>query len=242
MSKKSYHMKIPKSILVLILVILSVKPGTSNAQETRSYSTSGGEIIFSWADASTDSFDLDIITRFSPVLNIQWQYHYDLNNNFGLFTGLNIRNVGFIFDDPTAVDTRYKARSYTLGIPASVKIGKMKGFFLFGGYELEFPFNYKQKKFVNEDKVEKITSWFSNRTPTIYQSFFAGFQTPFGTQLKFKYYFTNFFNEKYAADDGNGGVIHPYEGISANVFYVSLSFQFMHKKKTTSGTTGDVKM
>ncbi len=218
------------SLLFMMLAFAGISSAQEPSAQKKAYTTSGGEIIFSWAEASQGGFDADVITRFSPVLNIQIQAHRDFGSQFGLFSGVNIRNVGYIWDDPTAVNTRYKARSYTLGIPLALKLGKMNGFFLFGGYEIEFPFNYKEKKFVNEDKVEKNTSWFSNKTPTLYNTFFAGIQTPFGTQIKFKYYVTNFFNKGYTAQDSNGNSYHPYESLEANVFYVSLSFQFMKGK------------
>jgi hypothetical protein len=206
--------------------------GQESTPQKKSYTTTGGELIFSWAEATQGGLDANVITRFSPVLNIQIQAHRDFSKQFGLFSGINIRNVGYIWDDPTAVNTRYKARSYTLGIPLALKLGKMEGFYLFGGYEIEFPFNFKEKKFVNEDKVEKNTSWFSSKTPTLYQSFLAGIQTPYGTQIKFKYYITNFFNKDYTAQDSNGNSFKPYESIDANVFYVSLSFQFLKGRKS----------
>ena len=191
------------------------------------YTTTGGEWIFSWADAKQSSLDVDIITRFSPVINIQSQVHLDKTDKFGFFTGLNLRNIGFIWDDPIVPSTRYKARAYTVGIPVGFKVGNMTGVYLFGGYELELPFNYKEKIFVNEDKEDKEVYWFSNRIPGLYQSLFVGIQTPYGTQLKFKYYMTNFFNKDYTANDGQGGTFKPYAGFDANVFYVSLSFQIL---------------
>jgi hypothetical protein len=220
-----------KLILSILLINFSINSfAQSPAGGNSFYTTSGGEIIFSWAEVTKDSLSCDVITRFSPVLNLQFFLHRDLSQHFGVFSGMCIRNVGFIFDDPTTVNTRYKARTYTLGIPISLKAGKMDGFFIFGGYEIEFPFNYKEKKFVNEDKVEKNTSWFSDKTPSIYHSFFAGFQTPFGTQIKFKYYITNFFNKSYVAADENGDRFNPYANIDAKVFYVSLSWQLFHGK------------
>jgi hypothetical protein len=223
------------NIRYALFVLASICLLKANGQETKSnkkfYSTSGGEIIFSWAEASKEGLDATVITRFSPVLNIQYQLHRDFSERIGFFTGIGIRNVGFIYDDPTEVNTRYKARSYTLGIPLALKVGNMKGFYFFGGYELELPFNYKEKKFVNDDKVDKITTWFSDRTPSFYQSYFLGFQTPYGTQIKFKYYMTNFFNKNYAANDGSGNTIYPYKDIEANVFYVSLSLQLFSGSK-----------
>jgi hypothetical protein len=191
------------------------------------YTTTGGEWIFSWVDAQQNGLDVDAITRFSPVVNIQSQMHYDVSDRLGFFSGVNLRNVGFIWNDPLQPSTKWKARSYTLGIPIGFKVGDMTGLHLFGGYELELPFNYKEKKFVNEDKVSKNNYWFSNRTPGLYHSLLVGIQTPYGMQVKFKYYLTNFFNKSYAANDGSGNIVYPYQNFEANVFYVSLSFQVL---------------
>ena len=211
-----------------ILLIIGMTVGMVHAQATKEpkkwYSTSGGELIFSWADASKDGADATVITRFSPVLNIQYQAHYDMSNHFGFFTGLSIRNVGFIYDLPYEESTRYKARAYTIGIPVALKLGEMNGVHLFGGYEFEVPFNFKTKKFVNEDKVEKISDWFSDKTPGFYNTVFLGIQGPSGVQMKFKYYLTNFFNKDYKEADGT----MPYAGFDANVFYFSLSFQILN--------------
>jgi hypothetical protein len=191
------------------------------------YSTTGGEVIFSWADVTKADEPASSIVRFAPVFNFQYQLNKDFSNHIGLLTGVNIRNIGFIFDDPTTINTRYKARAYTIGVPIGLKLGNMDGSCLFGGYEIELPFNYKEKKFVNEVKTEKNTSWFSDKTPTIYQSFFVGFKSVFGAQLKFKYYMTSFFNKDYSADNGSGVMVYPYKNINANVMYISLSFQVL---------------
>lgn len=217
---------LPTMKATLIFFVLLFNAILSHGQKSV-YTTTGGEWIFSWANAKSGGLDVSTITRFSPVINIQSQAHYDLNDKFGFFSGLSLRNVGFIYDDPSNPNTRYKARTYTIGIPLALKVGNMTRTFLFGGYEIEFPFNFKEKKFVNEEKVDKSTSWFSNKTPGVYHTVFVGFQSPQGTQLKFKYYMTNFFNKDYAANDGSGGVIYPYQNFDANVFYISLSFQIL---------------
>ena len=218
-------------IIGLSLVVMSMAINPVWSQDTGElktfYTTLGGEIIFSWADASVDGEKANTIIRFSPVFNLQSQLHWDKSEKLGFFSGLTIRNVGFIFDDPTQVNVRYKMRSYTLGIPFAVKFGNMYGTFFFGGYELEFPFNFKEKKFVNEDKEDKSSDWFSKRTPGIYHSVFAGVQAPYGIQLKFKYYMTNFVDKDYVANDGNGNATYPYQNFKANVFYISLSWQFL---------------
>lgn len=204
----------------------------SSATHKKVYVSTGGEIIFSWADAKVNGMDAKSILRFAPAFNFQTQLHYDLSHSFGLFTGLNLRNVGFIYDDPTVINTRYKMRAYTLGVPLALKIGNMNRTYLFGGYEIEVPICFKEKKFVNEDKVSKSSDWFSQRTPSIYQSAFVGVHIPYGLELKFKYYLTNFVDQDYAANDGNGNVIYPYKDLEAKVFYVSLSLQLRHLPKT----------
>ena len=80
---------------------------------------------------------------------------------------------------------------------------------------------------MNEDKEDKSTAWFSDRAPTLYNTVFAGIQTPYGLQIKFKYYLDNFVDTGYTADDGNGNTIYPYKDLDANIFYVSLSFQIL---------------
>ncbi len=215
-------MKKSINLIIALSFILGIAQGQKNV-----YTTTGGEWIFSWADAKQSGVDVDVITRFAPVINIQSQVHLDKSEKLGFFTGLNLRNIGFIWDDPTVPSTRYKARAYTVGVPVGIKFGNMTGMYLFGGYEIELPFNYKEKIFVNEDKQNKEVYWFSNRIPGLYQSLFIGIQTPYGTQLKFKYYMTNFFNKDYTANDGQGGTVQPYAGFDANVFYVSLSFQIL---------------
>ena len=222
-----------KKTTLLAFMILSlfavIATNPARAQDTtkqkKIYASVGGEVIFSWADAKSNGMDATSITRFAPCFNFQNQVHFDVNKTFGFFSGLNLRNLGFIYDDPATTSTRYKLRTYTLGLPLAIKVGNMKRTYFFGGYELELPICFKEKKFVNDDKVNKSSDWFSPKTPGIYQSVFAGIHGPYGVELKFKYYLTNFVDQDYAANDGNGNIIYPYQNFEANVFYISLSFQ-----------------
>jgi len=221
-----------KSILMklgLSLLVMTFTTSLGWSQETKAqkkiYTTTGGEVILSWADAKDNGADANSVLRFAPFFNFQNQLHVDMHDKLGFFTGLNIRNIGFIYDDPVEVNTRYKLRTYSLGIPFAVKVGTMQGTFVFVGYEIELPLNFKAKTFVNEDKVSKSSDWFSKRTPGLYQSLFVGVQAPYGLQVKFKYYMTNFVDKGYVANDGNGNAIYPYQNFEANVFYISLSFQ-----------------
>ena len=209
-----------KSIIYSSLFMLV--PGMILAQDDKIYSTTSGELIFSFASINNVGDEDGGIMRFSPVINIQNWLNYDKSEKLGFFTGLSVRNVGFIYDvDET---TRIKYRTYNVGIPLGVKIGNLSDKFLFFGYELEIPVHYKEKTFVDEDKEDKDGYWFTSRVPTINHSLMAGVQLPYGATLKFKYYLTNFFDEDFTASDGQGGTYKPFEDYNVNIFYFSLSF------------------
>jgi len=207
----------------ITLFILFFGIGALAQDAKKVYTTTSGELIFSLANITDNGNEEGSILRFSPVVNIQNWVNIDKTDNFGLFTGLSVRNVGFIYDVP-GTSTRKKYRTYNLGIPVGVKIGNLSKSFLFAGYELEVPVNYKEKTFINEDKEDKDNIWFSNRVNTFNHSLMLGVQMPYGATLKFKYYLTNFFNKDYTATDSQGVQFKPYANMDVNVFYFSLSF------------------
>jgi hypothetical protein len=214
-----------KSILLSLALLIS---GALWAQSF--YTTSSGELIFSFAEINSgDEPAPQNIVRFSPFFNLQSLGNYDVNKNFGLFFGLNLRNVGFIAEDKKS-QIKKKYRVYDLGIPVGLKLGQMDGFFIYGGYELEFPFNYKEKTFENERKTDKFNVWFSDRTPPFYHALFIGLQFPYGANLKFKYYLTTFHNTDYV-EMVDGIETKPYENLEANVFYIALTFTMFRNSK-----------
>lgn len=208
-----------KFIILLFLVSFTSLPGNSQSIKS-TYILSGGELIFSFASLG-DETGLDNIIRFSPVFNAQSWRVYDYGG-YGFFHGLALRNVGFIVEDNQS-DTKYKFRTYNVGIPVGLHLELGTNSTLFAGYELEIPFNFKQKTFIDDDKEDKFNSWFSNRTPTLNHGVFVAFQFIYGTQIKFKYYLNNFFNEDYTTYI-DGVEVKPYEGFDANVFYFALTF------------------
>lgn len=196
------------------------------AQDTKQdnkkvYTTTSGELIFSFANIDYKGDETSSVLRFSPVVNIQNMVNIDKSEHFGIFTGLAIRNVGFIYDVP-GTSTRMKYRTYNLGIPIGIKIGNLSDKFLFAGYELEIPVNFKEKEFIDENKT-KNSVWFSSQVNTFNHTLMAGVQLPYGATLKFKYYLTNFFNKNYTRSDGT----KPYENSNYNIFYFSLSFALL---------------
>ncbi len=217
-----------KKRIYTLIVTLVLTTAFVHAQTNKFYTTTGGEMIFSFASIDDAGSETGNIIRWSPVFNIQILGNYDFSKNVGFFTGFDIRNVGFIYGNykpPTQESTvKKKFRNYTAGIPVGLKIGNLNKFFFYGGYEIEFPINYKEKTFENEVKTHKFNVWFSNRVPTVYHTFLVGIQFPYGGNLKFKYYLTNFHNKDFTETLSDGTQIKPYETLNANVFYFSLNF------------------
>lgn len=225
-------------LIILLCSFLSV-----NAQnEDKFYTGVSGEMIFSFANIDNNGVAGSNLVRWTPWFNVQFVGNYDFNNHVGLFFGAAIRNVGFIYDNaPNLTNVgsdeyendiiKYKFRNYDFGIPVGVKVGVLDKIFLYGGYEIEFPFTYKQKTFINDVKQDnKISDWFTSRTPAYYNTFFAGVQFPYGLNLKFKWYTSGFFNENYT-EVQNGVQVQPYQGLKANIWYFSLCFDIFNKGK-----------
>jgi len=206
----------------------------SKAQST--YGTSGIEMIFGVSDISFNDITQNSALRWTVFLNGQSYYHLDLNNNIGFYSGVAVRNVGFITKDETIEDVNYetvKRRSYTLGIPLAIKLGSFDNdMFIYGGAEYEWLFVYKEKHFLDGDKIHKDVDWFSNRTNSLIPSVFAGIALPSGLNVTFKYYLKDFMNTSYVDSFGN----RPYDNMVSQVYYISVSkvFRWASVKHTIS--------
>ncbi|HMM11320.1 MAG TPA: hypothetical protein PKE03_04405 [Bacteroidales bacterium] len=218
-----------RSILIFILISLSIS--TMSQINKKWYVTSSGEMIFSQAIVDYYGAEDGSVLRFSPFFNSQNHLNKDLNQHFGLFTGLNVRNVGFIYKYP-AQTVKTKFRSYNLGIPIGLKFGNLEKSFLYAGYEIEFPFHYKEKQFDGKHKVGKYSAWFSKKQPASYNSVMFGIQFADGTNLKFKYYLTGFFNKDWETP-GVGGPVRPNANFDVNVFYISISVDMLKAAERT---------
>lgn len=192
------------------------------------YLTSDGELILGFAGINRNGVEEQSIPRFTMFFHGQSLVHFDQNKNFGFFSGFTVRNVGFIYDEDVSIRKKY--RTYNAGIPIGFKIGDMDEMYVYGGYELELPFNYKEKTFINEEKEDKFNVWFSNRTPTFYHALFGGVRFPHGVSLKFKYYLTPFFNRNFV-QTVNGVTEKPFENLDVNTFHISLSTMITKGKK-----------
>lgn len=217
-----------KNILALSLFLFSF---SQLFAQTKIYSSSSGEMIFSFARIVKQGNNVESNLRWSPVFNLQSLVNYDFTKHVGLFHGLALRNVGFIYDIPNT-DSLKKYRTYNVGIPLGFKIGNLtKGLFLYGGYEFEIPIHYKEKTFVSENKERKVAVWFSNRVEWYTQSVFVGFNFPKGFNLKFKYYLNDFFNKDFT-ETVNGVQTRPFQQFNANVFYLALDWNVFKDVRT----------
>lgn len=211
-------MKVWYSIIICSFLLAQV----GNAQVKELYYTSGGEAIFSFADIEYNEATGGNIMRFAPVVNFQSLINYDFNQKFGVYTGFDIGNVGFIYDLPNS-NTRKKFRTYNFGFPFAVKVGNLEKLFLFGGYSLEIPVIYKEKTFEDEVFKAKSTEVFSRKNSTLAHGVFVGVQMPYGISISFKYYLNNFFNQDYQ-EKIDDNYQYPYSNAKAHIFYFSLSF------------------
>jgi hypothetical protein len=212
-----------KFIFMIFCCTFIVASGFS--QPKAPYWTTGGEMIFSFASIQDQGKDVSSAIRWAPVFNIQSMLNKDLSDKFGLFTGLAVRNVGYIYDhytEPaTEIEYKKKFRSYNLALPVGVKIGNLNGMFIYGGYEIELPFVYKEKTFdASGTKLSKMTAWFSSREELFQHGPMLGIEFPYGFNVKFKYYLSEFHNQAYVNADGS----KPYAGLKSNIWYFSLSY------------------
>lgn len=203
-----------------------------NENNKKLYSSAGLEIIFSLANVDADSSNYSNILRFAPVFNFQYFLNYDVSKNIGFFTGLDIRNLGLVRRTNNAnPEIKYKHRVYTFGLPVGIKIGNMDRTFVYLGYQIEWAWNYKQKEFVNDQKI-KFVEWNSRRVNQWQSSVLIGLNFPYGINLKFKYYFDNLLNQDFVDYDTDGNAYKPYAGQNSQIFYFSLNFFIFQPLRT----------
>ncbi len=190
--------------------------------QTELYWSSEWEFLFQGATIKDHGTKMNNNMRFTGFYHTATYIDIDFLPKAGIYTGLAIRNIGYIQDEVPDPDIdKIKRRAYTLGLPLAFKIGKLNHLYFFAGAEYEWLFHYKEKQFSGDVK-SVYKDWFSNRTKHFMPSVFAGVQFPGGVNLKAKYYLSNFLNEEYV--DGNG--VRPYAGMDVRMFYISLSFHF----------------
>lgn len=211
--------------------------------QTDIYTETGGELLFQFSeveltDAAIKSGNYEKVDnpmRFTLFFHLGQYVHMDFTNNLGLYSGLAIRNVGFISDekinpdldgDPSKLeDYKIIRRSYTLGIPLAIKLGSFDDhFFFMAGGEMEWNFAYKEKYWnanTRSGAKTKYSEWFANQTPTFIPSAFVGVQFPKGIALKFKYYLNDFIDNTYTSKNP---IFDLTRYKKTEVMYISLSW------------------
>jgi hypothetical protein len=166
--------------------------------------------------------------RYTIVLNYGQYWHVDFTNSVGFYSGLAVRNVGFIYD--TDIPTKTIRRSYNLGIPLALKLGGFdKHFYVFGGGEYELMFHYKAKRWnSNERDGAKIKDreWFSDKTRRFIPGWFVGIQFPGGFKIKYKNYIGDFLNHDYVGNDLGQQNVSFADYKKIDLHYISLCWQF----------------
>src|SRR6478609_853914 len=202
---------------IILSVIFCLTLVGSAFSQIKPYWTSGAEFIFAFANIDQNGSKGNSLLRFTPVINLQGMINKDISNKFGLFSGLAVRSVGYRMEGYTnpADNLEYKKtfRSYNFGVPIGFKVGNLDHFFLYGGYEGEVAIFYEEKTFESGDKIDKITGWFSDRQNIFQHGFLAGIQLPYGGNLKFKYYVSNFLNRDFTTTAG----VKPYNALTTHV-------------------------
>lgn len=238
MNSKFYQLLLAIPLLMFTAVSLNAQFSDDDEdddwyrEESKFYFSGGGEMIFSWSNTTHPTSSDGVILRWAPVFNMQGFANYDFGRGFGIFGGLALRNVGYIYDfnDVDGQQFKKKFRTYNIGVPLGIKVGNVNGFHVYGGYTFDFPFHYKEKTFDTDgSKINKFTSWFTDRVEPVQHGFFAGIQFKEGLNLKFQMYLTEFHNQDFSitTDEGryppSGDATRPYDGLESYIMYISIS-------------------
>jgi hypothetical protein len=209
-----------RNIVFVCLLLFSGNLAVAQDLSTTSswYMVSASETILSWGNIESPGLDTKNVARFAPFINFGHLLHRDFNQKTGFYTGVAVRNVGIITGLNDSI--RLKQRVYTVGIPIAFKYGDMKGNLVAAGFDNEFAVNYKQKKYVNDEK-STTNVWFSDRTNIYLPSIFAELKSKKGNYIRFKYYLTDFLKE------GNQSLNEPgvaYAPSQSTMMYISVGY------------------
>ncbi|HVV03252.1 MAG TPA: hypothetical protein VHC96_03480 [Puia sp.] len=174
---------------------------TTPPSDKRNYWSLTTEFQLSLADVHhTDEGTKSLsIPRLTWILNAGAHYHHEFNDNFGLFTGVNITNLGVIIKED---GVKHKRRIYTAGIPLAFELGSLRWANFFAGVQVDWAFQYQEKLKIGDSVRSKFGEWWSNRTPRVLGSWFIGARFFHVAYFKIQPYFTNFFNRDYTDPTG----------------------------------------
>lgn len=164
--------------------------------------------------------------RFTWFLNMGVTFNYDFSKHVGLYTGVDLKNIGFIEKiNPVTI----KRRTFNVGAPLGIKLGNLKTrkYLVLGG-GIDFPINYREKTFITRNNKTKFNEWFSDRTPQTMPYVFVGGVRK-GFSLKVQYYPTNYMNPDFTTTVG-GVVTKPYAGYEVHPLLISLGMTMPYSK------------
>jgi hypothetical protein len=167
--------------------------------------------------------------RYSLFFNTGFQLNRTLTKNMQIFSGINIKNLGLIYRTDSFVQ---KYRSYTIGAPLGLKIGKLKSQYLVVGGGVDFPFHSKKKQWDKGDRGSKVKSrkWFSNEVNSTLVYGFLGYRFKGGLTLKAFYYPTNYWSDSFVPGNASNIVMLTL-GMDVGRNSSGKSFKFNPKKK-----------
>ena len=220
--------------LLLLLFVFTISQTVFSQKISHAFA---GEMIFgssnaeytadgSGAQSNNTAGQIQDALRFTIWFHVGYYTHIDFNKNFGIYTGLVNRNVGFITKEmPSEAGlsdkVKWKRRAYTLGVPLAIKFGNLeKGMYIFVGAQYDMLYHYKEKEFLPSGK-RKYTEWFSDRVNLFLPSVFGGITFPGGLSVKFTYELGDMMNKDFKLNT-NTAEIKPYENLNSRMFYTSV--------------------
>ncbi|MBL7704305.1 MAG: outer membrane beta-barrel protein [Taibaiella sp.] len=174
--------------------------------------------------------DFVTVPRFTLFPHFGTSAHYNFSRSFGIFSGLGIKNIGFIDKYNNSPDSTVIRRNYTIGIPLGLKFGNMSGTYAMIGGGIDIPFWYKEKGFVKRNDKDKMNEWFSQRSATVLPYVFVGARFHPGVYVKAVYYPTNFMNPDFKETE-NGFSLQPYKDFNVNLMMLSVGFDLPYRPK-----------
>lgn len=197
------------------------------------------EVLFSVGAPDADPARAVGPVRFSCIGFTQ-AGNYDLNRHFGYFMYGGWRHVGYIRDLPHT-DIRYKYRTWNFTLGGGIKLGNMGRGCFFLGYAAELPFNYRERRFEDGDRVDRFSEWFSKRTPALSHAVLFGYQTPYVITIKCMVYLNHFHRATFS-EYRDDATVFPYAGLDTRVVSLSLElglFQWLEPDAHERPTAAD---
>lgn len=173
------------------------------------------ELVFSSAQDGRSTVDP---VRFTPLC-LEFFLNNDASDHFGTYWSMGYRQVGYIkqLED----GSRMKFRTWNLSIGLGAKAGNMQRGLFFGGYRLEWPFNYRERRVDNDEVTDVKSAWISKRTPTFSHVLECGYQFRFGLAVRFDYYLNPFHRSSFA-ETVDGVRVQPYSGWDDHLIALTL--------------------